>query len=850
MFSSQWGGADNNQELQLSANDYRVNPNSSDIYFIGNCSPNQFNTQGEVYSPNVQDIDALMDEYNNRLSRGDVSPLFYEHKTGRSPIGEVLMLYRNGQDDLCCLGHISGSTYEGKQVISNMVEGEMQGLSAGLGTAIRNDTSKSWIPYKVPTSRRLNEVSVTADPCYADRTWIKYYSDDPSCMLEKIAGLVNDNTTDPSRTIKRLPSQLQDLPSIMNKKQSQGKKFSLQGQRANFAGGNKNGGSSDASMMAHFFSHVASQKRAPSDLTSFFAVDPTTRTPGQPGTQKRASTRIVDTRRSKEHPVYIGLPASCRDQYIPDTGDDNTTTTTEQTTSNMALPLLPELGGTTKFEKPTHTVNTTASAATAQASQQPEQQPPLNPLSQVLERADQANILEQTLSGLKGTFVGSGGAPAAQSQSQPQQPQAPNATAPPQQPATQTPNITTQPQAPVPPAQPTTPPAVAAAPQTTAPNPPVAQTTPAAAPAAQPQVPVNPPPQFNYVPQGTGAAVPATGASVPPTPTNRPDLSNVSKEATLATMSEIGAEKLARMTGTMGFLEKQGLGNDEALLKHLTETERMKSELEAFRKEKADREQQAKAAEEKRARDERSNEKMRQINLMLQPIVNVLKTGKVPLTDEQKQALDVLSNIKSHPDIEITDKHLSLSADVVTTANKFIADQQGHEQFAKQQNAMSMASAYQGDMMENRYREMLGQQQQSSYRQQQQPQYSAPTQSSYSPPPTQHQSSERERMDVDPSQNQAYQPPAPQSSSGAYGTGDSKSFVLDVNEMVTQASRVHAHSVANGDDFQTAFLKRITQPAIRNMDLTNYQSFLRTDLRFPERNNPMNFVLTNYDTGL
>lgn len=263
------------------ANDYGqpvdIKSSSKELYYIGVLSPNQKNNDGPIYSYNSREIDSLSDKYDETFRDGYYNRTLYNHR-GQLPVGEIYMGCRNDNNDFCTFGRIGGDTYAGRKAIMGVVDGSMQGLSAGLSTQTATDHS-SLLPIVEPKARTFIEGSVTGDPCYDDTTYIKYYSDEPGYLLEKIANLVDVDNGDPTRNIQRLPKSLQALPEIMREQIRQGKRFVLpQEQRTHASrtfsqGRQKQGGKSAVAQMRDFFSLVAQKGRNPDGSVNLSAVD-------------------------------------------------------------------------------------------------------------------------------------------------------------------------------------------------------------------------------------------------------------------------------------------------------------------------------------------------------------------------------------------------------------------------------------------------------------------------------------------------------------------------------------------------------------------------------------------------
>ncbi len=315
-----------------------ISPNCSDIYTIGVNLPNQANAKGRQYAFSEQEIDSMADAYAAEFARGKFIEYRDEHSKDK-PVGEIIALWRNKNGDMGCLGHISGQSNAGRSAINNAVLQFSGGMSAGLTTGVVDDTSM-FIPVQKPVYRQLNEVSITSDPCFAGTTHIKYYSDDPNDVLEKVANLASPGgTSDPSRAIARLPAAFQSLPQIFADQTRQGRRFALpapaqQGPTLNSLSESLANSRSAVSMMSTFFSRLSqNQKQTPgaafgtsSSLSHFFV--PASQTPhfsptpsnfgggfgtNNYGSNRNAATskrslRVVKTRFSKDVPDSIGPP--------------------------------------------------------------------------------------------------------------------------------------------------------------------------------------------------------------------------------------------------------------------------------------------------------------------------------------------------------------------------------------------------------------------------------------------------------------------------------------------------------------------------------------------------------------
>jgi len=293
-----------------------IKPSSKELYYIGVLSPNQKNNDGEIYSYNSREIDSLSDKYDEVFRDGYYNRTLYNHR-GQLPVGEIYMGCRNDNNDFCTFGRIGGETYAGRKAIIGVVDGSMQGLSAGLSTHTVTDNS-SVLPIVEPKSRTFIEGSVTGDPCYDDITYIKYYSDEPGYLLEKIANLVDVDNGDPTRNIQRLPESLQALPEIMREQIRRGKRFVLpQEQRTHASstfpqGRQKQGGKSAVANMRDFFSLVAQKGRNPDGSVNldavdhFFVHDPNIQRGG-------IVDRAVRTRHNQFGATFIGHPGASGD---------------------------------------------------------------------------------------------------------------------------------------------------------------------------------------------------------------------------------------------------------------------------------------------------------------------------------------------------------------------------------------------------------------------------------------------------------------------------------------------------------------------------------------------------------
>jgi hypothetical protein len=313
-----------------------ISPNSSDIYTIGVNLPNQTNAKGKQYAFGEGEIDRASDAYALEFARGNFIEYRDEHSPDK-PIGEIIMLWRNQNGDMGCLGHISDKSNAGRVAINNAVLQFSGGMSAGLTTGVVKDSSM-FIPVEKPVYRQLTEISITSDPCFAGTTHIKYVSDDPTDVLEKVARLAAPNgTSDPSRSIARLPAAFQSLPQVFADASRQGRRFALpdpnQGYSLNSLSQSIGNSRSAVSMMSTFFSQLAhNQKHAQGGtfgaaLAPFFVAD----SPGAHFSPQHAnfgashnygsrggnnngnlankrSLRVVKTRFSKDVPDSIGPP--------------------------------------------------------------------------------------------------------------------------------------------------------------------------------------------------------------------------------------------------------------------------------------------------------------------------------------------------------------------------------------------------------------------------------------------------------------------------------------------------------------------------------------------------------------
>lgn len=397
-----------------------ISPNVRDLYTIGVNLPNQTHAKGTQYAFNEAEIDRMADDYATQFSRGNYIRYLDEHAPDKS-IGEIVMLFRNRNGDMGCLGHISDTSNAGRTAIHNAVLQFSGGMSAGLSTGVKDDHS-TFVPIQKPVYRSLEEVSITSTPCFNGTTHIKYVSDDASDVLTKIARLAGPNgAADPSRAIARLPASLQSFPQLFADQAQQGRRFELPSSSSpsyQQRGASLADSRSAVSMMSTFFSRVAQQqKSSPTDafgggFSHFFVPESGGAHFSQPADKfgahhnystprqnsnslaNKRSLRVVRSRFSEGHPASIRLPEAA-DLDIFALYQDVLVSGTETTMSALD-PAATATPAATNAAPAAATVPPTpaqpASAATAidpspqkqaQQQQQPPVPTPLNPIPHV-----------------------------------------------------------------------------------------------------------------------------------------------------------------------------------------------------------------------------------------------------------------------------------------------------------------------------------------------------------------------------------------------------------------------------------------------------------------------------------
>lgn len=250
-----------------------INPNASDIWFLGVSAPSkQNNPSGVNYTLESSTIDKLIDyQANNLIDDKQFTTLLNDHRLNEE-CGEVLLTYVNDNGNLCTLGHVSNNTEVGRKVIRGIANGEIKGMSVGMAHA-QSETDDPH-PIQYPVGRQMYEISVTHNPLFDGITNFKTLSETPGYLLEELAkqaassqqsslqsGLSTtipnndggnnsnnldltaasaasshsqppsrrtyDGRYDSSRAIKKLPTPLRKLPDVINHYKKQGKIFTV-----------------------------------------------------------------------------------------------------------------------------------------------------------------------------------------------------------------------------------------------------------------------------------------------------------------------------------------------------------------------------------------------------------------------------------------------------------------------------------------------------------------------------------------------------------------------------------------------------------------------------------------------
>lgn len=306
-----------------------ISPNSPAVYFLGVASPNKKTNNEKNFSYPTDAIDRTADKYTQRfIAEGKYSPMLFDHADNLKA-GQIIMAYRNANDDMCIFGRLTNETPGGRRGIHGVATQTIAGLSGGLGHARENTYIADLdIDLEHTVGHELREVSITPNPCYSGTTWIKYCANNPGDILEAISRLsnpANSASYDPNVAIKRLPASLSALPQIMAEKKGQGMRFrhpkeppaSSFNTAANVGPGNRfyqlPGGQNDPTslnMLRSFFSHVehvgaggAGKKGGP-DLDQFFVPDTRVRKhPTLPNTY--ISSYAIRTNHSEDGVVWF-----------------------------------------------------------------------------------------------------------------------------------------------------------------------------------------------------------------------------------------------------------------------------------------------------------------------------------------------------------------------------------------------------------------------------------------------------------------------------------------------------------------------------------------------------------------